>query len=228
MLRAMATQSSDWADWHKQYEDPESSLSRRLEVVRQRLREALDAREEPLRLISMCAGKGPDVIPVLAASPHRDDTDALLVELDEHLAGVADASAREAGLDRVRVLCADAAVTANYADAVPADVILACGIFGNISDADVEFTVKRLPMFAAAGATVIWTRGRFKDHDVTPTIRRWFDEAGFDEVAFEAPDDYHYRVGVNRLVRAPDAFDPSLTLFRFLPRSDVLRKRGQA
>jgi hypothetical protein len=213
----MATQSSGWVDWHKQYEDRESSLSRRLEVVRQRLKEALDARKGPIRLISMCAGQGLDVIPVLASGVHRDDTDALLVELDAHNAGLAEASARAAGLSRVHVLCGDAAVIANYADAVPADVILACGILGNITDADIKFTVEQLPMLAAEGATVIWTRGRFRESDDTPIIiRQWFKEAGFEELAFDAPEDAHYRVGVNRLARAPDAFDPSLTLFRFL------------
>jgi hypothetical protein len=164
----------------------------------------------------MCAGQGLDVIPVLAASGQRDDTDALLVELDSYNASVAEASARAEGLNRVRVSRADAAVTASYADAVPADVILACGIFGNISEDDIEFTVKHLSMLAAEGATVIWTRGRFREYDVTSTIRRWFEEAGFEEVAFDAPEDYHYRVGVSRLVRAPDPFDPGLTLFRFL------------
>jgi hypothetical protein len=161
----------------------------------------------------MCAGQGLDVIPVLAELG-REEVAALLVELDPHNADVAEVSARSAGLDSVRVLQADAALTGNYADAVPADVILACGIFGNITDTDIEFTVKHLPMLAAEGATVIWTRGRFVN-DVTPTIRRWFEEAGFEEVAFDAPDDYHYRVGVNRLVRAPDPFDPDITLFRF-------------
>lgn len=212
----MSTERRDWIDWHKQYDHPDSSLSRRLEVVRQRLRESLAGRAGPLRLISMCAGQGLDVIPVLAESPLGHDTDALLVELDPRLAGIAEQAARAARLDRLRVLCADAAVTANYADAVPADVILAVGIFGNISDADVEFTVKHLPMLAAPEATVIWTRGRIFDQDTAQTIRRWFGEAGFEEVAFDAPEDYHYRVGVNRLVRPPDAFDPGLTLFRFL------------
>lgn len=211
----MTTEPRDWIDWHRQYDNPDSSLSRRLGVVRQRLREALDAQKGPLRLISMCAGQGVDVIPVLAEHTHRVDTDALLVELDPRLAGIAEEAARAAGLDKVRVLCADAAATANYADAVPADIILAVGIFGNISEADVEFTVKRLPMLAAPQATVIWTRGRIFDQDLAQTIRRWFEEAGFEEVAFDAPEDFHYRVGVNRLVRSPDAFDPGLTLFRF-------------
>lgn len=212
----MTSEPRDWIDWHRQYEDPGSSLSRRLEVVRQRLRETLDAREGPLRLISMCAGQGLDVIPVLAESAHRHDTEALLVELNPRLAGIAEEAARAAGLDKLRVLCADAAVTANYADAVPADIILAVGIFGNITESDIEFTVKHLPMMAAPGATVIWTRGLFGEKDDAPErIRRWFGEAGFEEVAFDAPDDYHYRVGVNKLVRPPDAFDANLTLFRF-------------
>ncbi len=211
----VTTEPRDWIDWHKQYGDPASSLSRRLAVVRMRLREALDGREGRLRLISMCAGQGVDVIPVLAESGRRD-VEALLVELDPRLAGIAEKAARAAGLDKVRVLCGDAAVTANYVDAVPADIILAVGIFGNIIGADIEFTVKRLPMLAVPGATVIWTRGRFSEDDPMPeTIRRWFNEAGFEELAFDAPDDTRYRVGVNRLVRAPDAFDSRLTLFRF-------------
>ena len=36
-----------------------------------------------IRLISLCAGRGRDVIGVLARHPHRDDVRARLVELDE-------------------------------------------------------------------------------------------------------------------------------------------------
>ena len=213
-LLAVTEQTRDWHDWHKQYDDPNSDLSHRREVVRRRLCEDLDRRTGPLRLISMCAGQGLDVIPVLAKHAHRDDTDALLVELDPTLAGIAEESARAAGLDRVRVLCADAALTTNYAGAVPADVILAVGIFGNISEADVQFTIESLPMLAAPGATVIWTRGLLED-DPNPKIRRWFEDAGFEELSFDAPDEYRYRVGVNRLTRPPEPFVPGVTLFRF-------------
>jgi hypothetical protein len=208
-------QQLDWQEWHKPYDDPSSNLARRLAVVQQRLREALDARDGPVRLISMCAGQGRDVLPVLAAHPRGRGVDALLVELDPRNADAAEASAREAGLTRVRVIRGDAALTATYADAVPADVILACGIFGNITDDDIKRTVEALPMFAAPGATVLWTRGRWKDNDPTSKIRRWFEDAGFEELSFDAPDDTPYSVGVNRLTTPPLPFDPTLTLFRF-------------
>lgn len=184
--------------------------------MQRRLRDALDQGDGPLRLISMCAEQGRDVIPVLADHPRGDAIDALLVELDPRNAAEAEAAARDSGLARVRVLVADAAETANYRGAVPADVILACGIFGNISDDDIHATVAALPALAAPGATVIWTRGRWANNDPTPRIRSWFREAGFEELSFDAPDDCPYSVGVNRLASPPLPFDPTLRLFRFL------------
>jgi hypothetical protein len=44
---------------------------------------------------------------------------------------------------------------------------------------------------------VVWTRGRTPP-DRTPAIRGWFADAGFEEVAFEAPGDVTFSVGVHR------------------------------
>jgi hypothetical protein len=209
------TQPQDWVDWHAPYDEPNSRLARRLAVVQEQLRQALNEREGPVRLISMCAGQGRDVIPVLAAHPRRDDVTALLVELDPRNAEAAEASALDAGLSRLRVLCADAALTDNYADAVPANIVLACGIFGNITDENIERTVRALPQFCAPGAAVLWTRGRWKDNDPTTKIRRWFEEAGFEELSFHGPDNETYTVGANRYVGEPRSLERGVTLFRF-------------
>jgi hypothetical protein len=211
----MTAEPQNWVDWHKPYDEPNSRLARRLAVVQEYLRDALDARSGSVRLISMCAGQGRDVIPVLAAHPRRGDASALLVELDPRNAEAAEQAAREAGLSNVRVLQADAALTDNYAGAVPADIVLACGIFGNISLEDIERTVRALPQFCAPDATVLWTRGRWKDNDPTSEIRAWFREAGFDEIAFHGPEGETYTVGANRYTGAPAALLPGITLFRF-------------
>ncbi len=207
----------DWLDWHRPYDDPESPLSRRLQIVRQRLREALDSRGPgAIRLVSMCAGQGRDVLGVLPSHARRDDVTATLAELDKRNARIAAAAAAAAGLAGVRVLQADAALTDAYAGIVPADIVLACGVFGNISDADIRRTVETLPSLCAPGATVLWTRGRFGDADVAQEIRAWFIAAGFEEVSFDAPDDVHYRVGVNRLVVTPPALERGARMFTFL------------
>ncbi len=101
----------DWAEWHRDYDDPGSLLSRRLELVQGRLRAELDrAPAGDMRLISLCAGQGRDVIGVLAGHPRRDDVRARLVELDERNVAAARQAAQAAGLHGVEVLQADAGI----------------------------------------------------------------------------------------------------------------------
>ena len=215
-LDRMVDDERDWSEWHRAYDDPSSSLALRLAVVQRHLRDEIDQRPGRLQLISMCAGEARDVIGVLRAHPRRAEIPARLVELDARNVAVARAAVRAADLDRVEVVHADAALTDSYESAVPADVILACGVFGNIADEEVRHTIEMLPCLSAPAATVIWTRGREPDRDAALTIREWFAEFGFVEAAFDAPADARFRVGVHRLTAPPRPFERGARLFRFL------------
>jgi ubiquinone/menaquinone biosynthesis C-methylase UbiE len=203
----------DWRQWHEAYEDA-SPLRARLDIVQDRIRDALTARpaDRPTRVISLCAGQGRDLLPVLAERPERN-VSARLVELDAHNVSVARERVRDENLDGVDVVQADAALTSAYEGAVPADLILVCGVFGNVSDADVRTTIGELSRLCAPGATVIWTRSR-RAPDLTPSIRSWFAHAGFEEISFVG-EPGSFSVGVHRLRRGPDAFRADLELFRF-------------
>lgn len=108
----------------------------------------------------------------------------------------------------------DAAQSDVYVRAVPADLVLLCGIFGNVSDDDVRVTVEAAPQLCARGAEVVWTRHR-GDPDLTPSIRGWFVDAGFEEVAFVAPPEHQWSVGVHRLVADPRPLEPGRHWFTF-------------
>ena len=204
-----------WVRWHAAYEDPGSALSQRLAVVQARLREALDsAPPGAVRLVSMCAGQGRDVIDVLADHSRRADVIAHLVELDPQLVDDARRAAEATDLDGVHVVEADASLTSAYAPAVPADVVLACGVFGNISDDDVARTIEELPHLCADGATVLWTRHR-RSPDLTPAIRSWLEAAGFAERSFDSPAGT-FAVGVNRLEGPARPFRTGRQLFTFV------------
>lgn len=218
----------DWHAWHQEYDDPGSSLAQRLTVVRGEVCRALEwleaaGRTAP-RLLSLCAGDGRDTLAVLA-SDHRD-VHATLVELDPDFAEAARSEAARLGLERVEVRTADAGTTDSLAGAGPADVLLACGIFGNISVDDMRATVQALPTLLATDGVVIWTRGR-RQHPDDPAdrsvagdepaeqVRDAFVGAGFEEVGFVRPEQADYRVGVHRLVGDPLPFQPGRRLFRF-------------
>lgn len=178
------TQPIDWQVWHTAYEDPDSNLGRRLAIVRQRITDILDSfAGSPLRVASMCAGEGRDLLGALDGHPRRDIT-GRLVELGPELAARARVHADSLRLTDLEVRVGDAGDTAAYAGAVPADLVLACGVFGNISDADIEKTLRALPMFCAPNATVIWTRHR-RAPDMTVNIRRWLEESGFENTAYD-------------------------------------------
>ena len=164
--------------WHGAYDVPGSGLAQRLAAVQAQIAAALDqAPPGPLRAVSMCAGQGRDLIGVLAGHPRGRQVTARLVELDPDNAASALELAAAAGLAQVEVVTADAAEPAAYAGLVPADLVLACGVFGNITDEDVRQTIERLPQLCAAGGTVIWTRGRWAP-DLIPQICDWLGRTG--------------------------------------------------
>lgn len=207
---------TDWIAWHRGYDDPDSSLARRLDVVRRRFDEALETLgARARRVLSLCAGDGRDVIPVLAERCAEGRPAVLLIEEDARLAAVAARHATAVGLETVRTVVGDAADRDAFVDFLPVEVLMLCGIFGNISEEDIQVTINAVPALVAPGGMVIWTRGRF-NHDLRPRIRRWFAEAGLIEVSFDG-DPEPFGVGVARLpgCAVPTGSLPQ-RLFRFL------------
>jgi len=123
-------------------------------------------------------------------------------------------AAQAAGLDGVEVLQADAGITDVCAGAVPAQIVVACGIFGNITGSGIQATVAALPSLCAPGALVLWTRHR-SPPDLTPAIRSWFGEAGFREEAFDTSHDGFMSVAAHRLTGEPAALVLGQRLFTF-------------
>jgi hypothetical protein len=204
----------DWHAWHSSYEQPDSALVARLALVRAQVRAALDrAPPGPIRAISVCAGQGHDLIGALAEHPRREDVSARLVELDARNVLLARLAAKAARLDAVEAIAADASLTDSYVGAVPADLILVCGVFGNISADDVLHTIENLRQLCAPAATVVWTRHRHPP-DLVPHVLVAFERAGFAQLACE--DAPPFAVGASRLLAAPRPLRSGVRLFEFI------------
>ncbi|NMO54760.1 nucleotidyltransferase family protein [Actinoplanes sp. TBRC 11911] len=187
---------TDWVRWHDEYADPDSPLSRRRAIVQRELRAALDRDATATRLISMCAGDGGDVLPILATRP---GIEPLLLEMDPELA-------RRAG-----TTSADAGVTDPYLGYGRAHILLACGVFGNVSADDTRRTIATLPGLMESGGVVIWSRAG----DESEHVRDLFAGHGFEELGFVRPDDARFRVGVHRLTTAGPPPPYGMRMFGF-------------
>ena len=209
------TAAKDWHAWHEPYADETSPLSRRLRLVQRHIASWLDDRHgEALTVVSACAGQGHDLLGVLSVRADANRVRATLLEYDERTVTAAQAAVDDAALRNVTVVRANAGDRAAYVGAVPADLVLMAGVFGNIDDVDVQGTISALPELCAAGATVIWTRTR-RAPDLTPAVRRWLAAAGFVERAFHAPADALFSVGVHHFVGVPTPLTPRGRLLRF-------------
>jgi hypothetical protein len=198
----------DWARWHDRY-DEDSPLARRLVVVQARIRELLDrAPAGPIRVVSICAGQGRDLLPVLATHPRGGDVHARLVELDPRNVAAIPV------VPNVEIVRGDAASLSAYDGAVPAQIVIACGVFGNIVVDDVRRTIEHLPMLCARGGSVIWTRSP-RAPDVCPAIRGWFADNAFEEEFFYVEPDA-FGVGVHRFTGEPQPLDATVKLFTFV------------
>jgi hypothetical protein len=199
----------DWRGWHDEYDVPGSWMAARLAVVQERIQEVLSASPAgPVRVVSVCAGQGRDLLGVLADHPRAGDVRARLVELDPRNAAVAE------GFPGVEVVTGDAASTDHYAGMVPADLVLLCGVFGNISDEDIRRTVGFCDQLCARGGTVVWTRHRDVP-DRVPSICSWFEGAGFERVWVSSPG-LEFGVGVHRFGGVPRELSLGERMFTFV------------
>jgi hypothetical protein len=212
---------ADWWEWHREYDELGSRLALRTELVHRNIRNFLDTRDpgSTVRIISPCAGQGRELLPVIAAHPRRADVRARLVELDPRNVAAACDAVSDLRLDwNVDVVSGDASVTDVWVGAVPADLVVLCGVLGCIDDVDARTTIAALPELCTAGATVVWTL-QPSQLERMREIRSWFEESGFTEQAFESPGIDASWVGLHRLAGEPRPLRRGVRLFGpFSPR----------
>jgi hypothetical protein len=208
----------DWYEWHRAYGDADSTLARRLTVIQGWLRQALDQLPAgPVRLISVVAGQARDIEGALRDHPRAADVSGRIVELDPRNTDVARQALGPVAGDRIEIVTGDAGQADAYRGATPADILVVVGLFGNITDADIERTIRLLPGFAAPGAYAVWSRGGAREGvaDLNPAVRRWFAEAGFTELEHTYIDNWQ-GLGFHRFDGTAAPFPAGEKLFEFV------------
>lgn len=190
----------DWFEWHDLYQT-ETRLQQRLQIVQEYIATALSAQPVgTIQVVSACAGGGRDLLGTLATHPRKADVRARLVELNPHLIQRGQAIAAEAGLTKqIEFVHGDATLSDNYAGAVPADLVIVCGIFGNLADeAALQQLIGNLKFLAKPGAFVPWTRGHRNGIAYSDIVRQNLQSAQFEEVEFRLTETGDMGVGLHR------------------------------
>jgi hypothetical protein len=185
--------------------------------VQGHIRDRLDATTGPIRVLSVCSGDGRDILGVLAEREDRERVSGVLLELHEGVAANARQRIDELGLaDRFEVRTVDAGRSDSYVDAVPADIVLLVGIFGNIQPPEIKALIDTVPQFAQPGALVLWSRGRSAPGGGrTNELAGWLREAGCTEISITAPEDAQFVVGAAEFGATTEPLRTGRRLFTF-------------
>jgi hypothetical protein len=149
-----------WNNWPaRAYE--RDSYRHRLAAVEQHVCDALDcAPAGEIRVVSICAGDGRDLIDVVATHPRRGDVSAWLVEADRNSVEAGIASAKAIGLqDSFCFLRTDATKYETYQNIPRADILLLCGVWGHVPAEERDAVARACGALSRQGGSVIWTRG---------------------------------------------------------------------
>jgi hypothetical protein len=215
----------NWFEWHDLY-NTSPRLQQRLEIVREYIAYSLDAVPPGvIRLVSLCAGDGRDLLGTLASHHRTKDVYARLVELDSQLVERGRTTIESLGLtQQIEFINGDATSSANYEGAVPADIVILCGVLGNIPDEnELNRLLGNLSFLSKKGAFVIWTRGHSQGIAYSDIVRKYFAEFGFEEVNFKLTATGDMGVGIHRYLGETLVVPKEKQLFLFTGVADKAR-----
>jgi amino acid adenylation domain-containing protein len=225
----------DWVNWHKQY-DVTPRLQARLKIVCKQIGATLDeCPASPIKIISVCAGDGRDLINALQNHKRRSDVAAALLDNNPETIARGQQAAAQAGLERqLRFVQADAALASSYLGLGHADLVILSGMLTHLRHEDVSHLIRSLPMLCKSGGWVIWNR-HLVLHDgkeQLPIIRKLFQRTGFEEVYFEITDRKGFAVGRARFAGQMSPLNPTQVFFEFvgldrLSSSEANNQRGR-
>lgn len=208
----------DWVQFLNGY-DLWPPLQSRLVLVREHLANALmHFPHKPIRITSLCAGDGRDIIGALEGHPRRNDVSATLVELNAEL--VSRGRQMASSLNMSHCICflnADATLADTYAHTLSADVLLIAGVLGNVRERHEAMLIGNLTRLCRAGAILIWTRGSISEQNVRAVQRilAHLDKVSFAEITLSETTPEGFVVGSHLFNDQPQSLNEVTRLFEF-------------
>ena len=208
----------NWSDWYKDYESF-PSLQARLQLVQAQIVATLnECPPGEIKITSLCAGDGRDVIGALQNHPRRNDVSARLLDDDLESINRGREMAEQAGLgEQLRFVHDDATRAKNYLGAVPADLVLLSGFLGHLRHEDVPRLIKSLPMLCKKNGWAIWNRHLLihQGREQVSAIRDFFRQTKFAEVFYETTGVGGFAVGRVRFAGEVEPLDAARVFFEF-------------
>lgn len=213
-LRQLSSRA--WKGWPDEAYQ-QDSYQLRLAAVQEHVAQSIElAPHGPVRVISVCAGDGRDIIGSLESHRRRRDVVAWLVELDSQSVAAGIRNARSAGLaNAVNFINGDATLYLTYKDIAPSDVVIVCGVWGHVPPQERSLLVRGIASLCKSGGRVIWTRGVSRSMARFREIQSHFVGPLWETVKVSFTLDHKWAIATNRYCGSPSDLPQSGRMFHF-------------
>lgn len=147
----------DWSKWNLFYEDKITTQYHRLIAIKQYIKNILLS-EENNTVLNICSGESRDILQTLV---ELEMLDVPVYSIDTHTNSINNSMlyANEHNLLNYNAICEDASLSDTYIEYnVPrSKLIILSGVFGMLSDIEINRLLKSLPMFIKNDGYVVWT-----------------------------------------------------------------------
>jgi 2-polyprenyl-3-methyl-5-hydroxy-6-metoxy-1,4-benzoquinol methylase len=200
-----------WYDWHiEKHSDPNSYTSQRMTDIGLVIEEYLKDTVHRSNIVSVCAGQGLDLIPILRQYPNS--ADAYLIDIEQQ--NIDHINKISTGLEGIHTYAADATVSNTYINnKIPrANLLLVCGVFAHLTSEDQSIFIQNMRSLLKPGGYVIWTR----IDEYLNDIHEKFENNGYKKIDLSHINLSTGSVGMSRLKESIKTLHPDKQIFNFL------------
>jgi hypothetical protein len=209
--------SNHWNGWSDSAYRKQS-YQHRLLLVQQHLSECLDnAPPGIIRIVSLFAGDGRDVLGVINTHPRRSDVLATFIEQSSPAVASGFRRAAELGLaSATTFLNKDATEYEAVQGITPANIILLCGVWGHVPHDDRAQLIQAVTSLCTPNGRLIWTRGISKGIAKLEQIEGLFARTQWEKVQIRITPGNQWAVATYRFLGTPLPRPKSGQIFHFM------------
>lgn len=205
----------DWHTWNDHYDNADSELSKRLNKVKEYLKNTLLNIEIPT-VLNICSGQGKDILESMVELDK--DAEVYLIDTNTNSLNAAINFAKTNNIGTITFINEDASHTSTYKkyDIPKSNIVLACGLFGHLNQEDSYGLVDFLKTQIKANGTVIWTKNI--ENDSISNLRKYFIDNNFEEISYFGPEGSPWAVVCNKYIGEEFDLSKEYKIFNFIDR----------
>ena len=191
-----------WTEWHNDfYNNSESDIYKRNEIVKDFITEYLKENDRDLNIISVCSGQARDILPTLVGNKNKNNV--YLIDTEQECLDYARKYAEDNNIQNVHYLNENATILTTYENIPKADLLIFCGALTTVHNDVIGHIANSFKYILKDGGEVIWSRHTY-DNNYSIEFNQIYLNNGYECIRLYSRNMDPYFVCRHKSITPPD------------------------